>query len=306
MIQVDRQGNGIYNDIPGTLLEQAGPNRVPGLLDAAAMILADGAGATVNARKSNGVKRYSPYDERKRPKTAWQRQNLGHTEFSPVNNLGQWGWDEFTKSPTSAKYLGWPLHAFGDMMVPHHLVATGSWGHSPFENAMWWILRQEDGGFAETEESILVNGYYWWKRYCYNKDSVDVSAMLQELAVENRGRVGQWAWNDDASRYYRNGTTYEKDLATYLYYYLTPSETLEDVMKPLWIASNGAALSLMVCAADRVESPGPPEDAQCDEDEYFDSLIFSCEPGPSECEEPQVEIDVAPAEEEDEGTVIVI
>ena len=106
------------------------------------------------------------------------------------------------------------------------------------------------------------------------------------------------------STLYQGGTTEEQEHAAYMYYYLTSSATLEDVITPLWKSSNGAALSFLVCAADRVESPGPPENAKCDEGDYFDASTLTCEPEPSGCEDPPVEDDVAPAVEDDYVIVV--
>src|SRR5262249_44764946 len=61
-------------------------------------------------------------------------QTLGHTAFSPLDNLGLYGWKRFSQNP-HANDIAWPLHALGDAVAPHHAAATTGWGHRPFEDA---------------------------------------------------------------------------------------------------------------------------------------------------------------------------
>jgi len=87
-----------------------------------------------------------------RSSNAWEAHSFPHTQFTPVDNLAMFGWQQFeardatsgsfpapgvAASPSSAaKRFGWPLHAIGDATVPMHVTNTAGWGHRPYEDAV--------------------------------------------------------------------------------------------------------------------------------------------------------------------------
>ena len=80
------------------LYEQAGPTH-PGAADVAIMAFADAFGLSLNALASEGRALYGRFDRLERTAGQWQAHNLGHTEFSPVDNLARHGWDAYTAIP---------------------------------------------------------------------------------------------------------------------------------------------------------------------------------------------------------------
>jgi hypothetical protein len=86
-------------------------------------------------------------DAKSRPDFEWLFHTVGHTEFEPLDNFAQHGWQTFQDSVGSgapdASGLMWALHAVGDAVVPMHAMSTTSWGHRPFEdwtNDHWDLL----------------------------------------------------------------------------------------------------------------------------------------------------------------------
>jgi hypothetical protein len=240
------------------------------------MLAADISGLSVKYKEADGPKRYGQYDDVPRSKGEWQSVNIGHLEFSTLENLGEFGWKEFIENPITAKYLGWPLHALGDTIVPHHIYGTMSYGHAPFEDAIddkWPEI------YEGQETAIVEKGFEYWKKYCYNKEMNGVKELINEVAIENRGHIGSWAWQDWASidyEYFRytEDDMDERDAITYAAYTGQP-DFIENV-RPLLINSSGAALALMVCASEIVEPPGKSDDAYCP-DGYGYCPTHSCD-----------------------------
>jgi len=262
MMQLD-DVEGEYNDVPGTNLEFAGPGGNPGVADLAIMIAADLTGLSIHARDSKGVSRYGSYDEVERSVGEWQSFSIGHTEFSPLNNLAEYGWRHFRADGTRSIFLGWPLHAFGDTIVPHHLVGTTSYGHLGFEDAMaakWSEI------FQGNDDEIVEEAFQLWRRYCYAQDMEYISPMVLEVAAENRSMINEmpfWPFNDLVT-----SKEQKKEM------YLLDSAFFVSEMRPLVINASAGALATLICAASadnetgdyryvQVEDPDP--DTRCPE-----------------------------------------
>lgn len=133
-----------YDDIGGLLSESAGPYGQPGDIEKLAIAGSDALGISLHYDKSNGPKRYevnpgndTHADSRKRTEAEWEYLTWPHTPFTPVDNLGWWGWNRFRNGEErTAKMLGWPLHAIGDASVPMHVTGTFAYGHRPYEDAV--------------------------------------------------------------------------------------------------------------------------------------------------------------------------
>ncbi len=151
---------------------------------------------------------------------------------------------------------------------------------------------QPDGGFAGTKNDILVTGFYWWKDHCSGGKKPDVKEMIEKLAVGNRSKAGDWAWNDDASKLFNGGSTEEKDEAINMYYEMTDPKPFEELVTHLWIAANGDALALNVCASEHAKPPGAFEHAKCDTGQYFNISSWLGINGSIQCEEPDIQEDV--------------
>jgi hypothetical protein len=137
-----------FDDRPGLLFDQAGPNGQPDPVELVATAVTDAIGTTVRYDKSHGPKDYEISDgqdfhpdSRHREAKDWEFLSLPHTPFTPVDNLAFSGWKKFRDNPqANVRALGWPLHAFGDATVPMHVAATFGWGHRPYEDAVANLL----------------------------------------------------------------------------------------------------------------------------------------------------------------------
>jgi hypothetical protein len=135
-------GTTTFDDHAGLQFERGGPNGIPDAIEIAIMAAADISGMSLRYDKSNGTRRYQIERARDghrnttmRNRSQWQFTTIGHVPFEPIDNLAQYGWQEFKAKPTGARNLAWPLHALGDAVVPMHVVATSGWGHRPYEDA---------------------------------------------------------------------------------------------------------------------------------------------------------------------------
>lgn len=189
-----------FNDIRGMNHARAGAS-YPGAMDITILASSDVSGLSLNAYASDGDDRYGQYDKVSRTVAAWQAHTIGHLEWSPVDNLARYGWERFARDGfTRADALAWPLHAIGDVVEPHHVVGTSSWGHRPYEDI---VDNQEEvffplGGDARRGqlERILVEGFRLWKRFRFEQN---ISSFIESLAAETRTDVslsGDWPYQD--------------------------------------------------------------------------------------------------------------
>lgn len=135
---------------PGLLVENAGPVGIPDTIEFISMLAADVAGMSVHYEPSLGPKRYEVLgaqdfhpDSVDRDEDDWQFLSFPHTVFTPLDNLAFHGWKAFRDEPkANVPSLGWPLHAFGDAIVPMHVTGTFGWGHRPYEDAFQNLLSE--------------------------------------------------------------------------------------------------------------------------------------------------------------------
>src|SRR5262249_15587382 len=163
-IQMVGGGENDYDDHQGLFLSHAGPFATMDAVDLAAMTLSDLAGISIYYDGSDSPKRYESKGgdglpaTSHRSKAQWQFTTAAHTQMERVDNVAQWGWNNYSdpkgKHPVEA--LGFPLHAIGDATVPMHAAGTPAWGHRPYEDGMdqiWSKLRLED---ATSQEQIIM------------------------------------------------------------------------------------------------------------------------------------------------------
>jgi len=183
--------NSPCDDVRGMLYERAGPLRIPDALDLLILIGTELGQQTVSFDDSTGPSRFNitnpgdgdqPSCSRGRPE--WEIAPMGHIVFNPVDNLALYGWTQFSvvNGGHNAKMLGWPLHALGDAVEPHHVVGTTGWGHRPFEESLekgtidghltnWTrILYQDLANPGDVRSSqylqlrrILHHGFSYWR-----------------------------------------------------------------------------------------------------------------------------------------------
>jgi hypothetical protein len=207
-----------YDDKQGMFYDEAGPDNVPGALDAAIMLAGDTMFMNLDASNSNGTSRYEiTSDETSfdNPSTdrfdwSWQSEPFPHTQMSPVDNFALFGHQEFMDAFIAGEPtlhgLGWVLHAIGDVTVPMHVAATTAWGHRPYEDAananMRYLTREcrfvgndpaanQNGDICDDDTQnveqlqqahrVLQHGYRWWK---FQKTHPDVRDLITTLAED--------------------------------------------------------------------------------------------------------------------------
>jgi hypothetical protein len=170
-----------YDDVQGLYLDEA---TFLGRLDVAELAViayADTLGQGLHYRTSNGPKRYQVprgrdghADTRMRSDGEWQFLNYPHTPMEPLDNLAFWGWEAFRANPKTvptgrqARWLGWPLHALGDAVAPHHVIGAPGWGHAPLEYAVekqWPAIRFQSDRVAQRDQArrIFSRALHWRK-----------------------------------------------------------------------------------------------------------------------------------------------
>jgi hypothetical protein len=213
-----------YDDKQGMYLIQAGPAGVPGALDQAIIIASEYLWITITPDESNGTKRYTITDNDghaksvKRSKLDWNKESIGTTQFSPLDNLAYAGFAMFPNEPI--KRFGWPLHAIGDATVPMHIVATPSYGHGPYEE---WVGQHVDelvfsvcktgdtacspstlkAKQAEQAKRVLQIGYKW-RQYLRTHGIRDFITALAENTLSQIGgdTLSAWPWCDACSVFF--------------------------------------------------------------------------------------------------------
>jgi hypothetical protein len=168
-VQMSGQTND-FDDRPGHLLDETSPG--VGSIDMGIMILADTIGLSLNHGASDGPHKYTVTSGDLHPKTVvrskgeWQYPTIAHLAFEPLDNLAQYGWANWKanwKSTGSTRFLGYPLHALGDAVAPHHVGGSPGWGHRPYEDAVeqrWLWIRfvrlASDGNPPLSDEAALA------------------------------------------------------------------------------------------------------------------------------------------------------
>lgn len=265
-----------YNDPRGLFYENAGPN-YPGAVDVAIMIATDLLGLTLDP-SSLGIDFYGRYDRVQRSDIQWQAHSLGHTELSPVSNLGHFGWDMFDKYGNSdASWLGFPLHAIGDSAAPHHVVGTTSWGHRPFEDAVAnkedaLLLRVDDAGFAAQQARVLGIAFGALRDF-------DGDPSVANFVIREARGTRQLAEND-GDWVYKDGASIE---------YLTPGRVTESIdsyrsdvgrMRPFVEQAIGQTIAFLVKAGERATGPDRVNELSlCPAGEYYTGVGTGCRPG---------------------------
>ena len=173
-----------------------------------------------------------------RDRVDWEVYTADVTPFTPLDNLGYYGWARFKADPQhNAAWLGWPLHARGDAVAPHHLIGSTGWGHRPFEDAterQWWAIRhipdpaKDIGGDVAAQtaqvQRILAQAYRWrrfvldWRARHPGKDVPVrdlVTAVAQETFAELQAK-GAWPYGIFASsEYLLGGSPKEGSISSY-------------------------------------------------------------------------------------------
>ncbi len=249
-------GVGQYNSTPGMYYPNAGPDESPGAFDLSIMAGADISGMSLNAYESDGDDIYGDYDEQPRDgEGPWQVYSFPHIEFSPLNNLAKYGWEkQYLPNGNDASGLGWPLHAIGDAVEPHHVVATSAHGHVPLEEAvddrLGELFPDESTARRAQLERIIREGFFAWQ--VLQSPNADVSNFLKALGLQTRQRVadnGDWPYEDILS-------TEEATGFAFLAEELALSGVRFDRTRELLELGSGATIGFLALAADHAHTAG--------------------------------------------------
>lgn len=188
-ININVGADGNFNRPPGIKLTAASPSGGfnPDAVDLAVISAGDLFGVTVQPDRSAGVQNYAQFDDANGRSTSdWINAAVGHTEFSPLDNLARYGWLSYTQPLTAPAFggpgphgggagangLGWILHAIGDAMCPHHTIGSLGWGHPLWEKYAGDAWEGTLNVAAFQEESLLTHypdmvralgyAYQWW------------------------------------------------------------------------------------------------------------------------------------------------
>ncbi|MBX3227888.1 MAG: hypothetical protein KIT84_23035 [Labilithrix sp.] len=266
-----------FNDTRGLFYENAGPN-FPGAFDVAIMVATDIAGLTLHPFASEGVKRYGAYDRRSRNGFQWQAHNVGHTEFSPVSNLANHGWNTFAGIDAAA--LGWPLHAIGDSAAPHHVTGTTSWGHRSFEDAVEQLGEgllprpTSTEAFGAVRDRVLRSAFEHVRDL--NANSISIPSF-----VINEARVTRDLARNDDDWIFKDSTSVE---------YLTPLLQQHSIdaykdhpekLRPFVEHAVANTIAFLIVASERMRPNEPAFEAStlCGENQYFTGRGSGCAEG---------------------------
>jgi hypothetical protein len=283
-IDVDADQNR-FNDIRGLYYPQAGPD-YPGVMDVAIMASADLSGLSLNAGKSDGDDLYGEFDEISRGDPRWQAVNVGHLEFSPLDNLAAYGWNLYGDDGyMSARGLGWPLHAIGDAVAPHHVVGSSSWGHRPYEDFVdsreGTLLRPDD---EAQRRAILERGFEQWRVL---KSHGDIQRFIEDLAFFTLDYVrgnGDWAYKDFTSFNYLMGGQTKTDAILEFHPHKAEIEHLLE-------EGAAATLAFLVVAGELAVDPGRSDSIDCPPDTHYEPKE-GCLAGPPVGPTTPVDLDV--------------
>lgn len=281
-INVDAGGPSQHNAPPGLVYPDAGPS-YPGVIDVAIMAGAGLSGLSVHASKSDGVDNYGQFDDDGRGDNAWQAYDIGTIDFSPIDNLARYGWDDkfIAGGSKSARGLAWPLHAIGDATAPHHVAGTSSWGHRPYEDyidqyfddLVFLLDDLELPEDAAQRQRILESAFFYWAEL---KAGAGVQQFVSDLAAETRFLVdqeGDWPYRDLASVDYHLGGDDAKHMAVESY------RTWNSLIRGHLERAIAASLALLVSASELAIDPGFDPSSKCGIDEHYEPNA-GCQPGP--------------------------
>ncbi len=282
---------GRYNDFPGLWYQNAGPNGNPGVIDILIMVGANTTGLSLNAYSSRGDDNYGQYDRVSRGTLAWHAYNVAHTEFSPVDNLAQYGWDKFrNEGRNSARGFAWPLHAIADAACPHHVVGTTSFGHRPFEDYIEPAFpRLIDRADEAQRTRILQDAYFWWREFKASNE--DIRGLVRTVAFQTHSLAsvgGGWPFNDSASYEYHAVSKSEG-----IHFYEGLGRDLEAAR--LLEISIGASLGFLLAASETVVDPGFDPSTKCPPGTHYSPPFGACMPGDAPTPPPPIPAHLCPS-----------
>jgi hypothetical protein len=173
------------------------------------MALFDLLGFHVNHTTSQGPKNYEILgggdahpDSIPRTMADWETPIAIDAPFTPLDNLGKWGWDGFktgAPSPAATRRFGWPLHAVGDATAPMHALGTTGHGHRPYEDVVdgkfdELVGSNDNAVSAATIQAVVQRGVLWrkaiqqWRAQNGQPQDIPIRDLVTALATQTRAK----------------------------------------------------------------------------------------------------------------------
>jgi hypothetical protein len=198
----------VFDDRRGKYAPGSGPTGVPDALETLLMVLFDLLGFHVNHTTSQGPKNYEILgggdahpDSVNRTTADWETPIAIDAPFTPLDNLGKWGWDGFKAgpSPAATRRFGWPLHALGDATSPMHALGTTGHGHRPYEDVVddkfhELVGSSDNAVSASTIQTVIQRGLVWrkaiqqWRAQNAQPQDVPIRDLVTAIAVQTRSK----------------------------------------------------------------------------------------------------------------------
>jgi hypothetical protein len=278
-----------YNDVRGMYYPNAGPDGRGGIMDWLIIAASDATGMSLRAAESHGVDRYGQFDEVSRDLDAdWQGQTFGHLEWSPLQNLGRYGWEVYQDNRMHAYGLGFPLHAIADAVQTQHIASTTSYGHRPLEDYINDHLSSLLPGYDKNPKKaiilekdqfmrILSHGYQAWSQL---KGGTSFKDFLISIGTDTRNFMDSAAsmvYDDYGSYMYQFGAGghYQADERY--------SGTLLPYMQPAIEEGIASMIGFLISAAELVIDPQYDPKVKCPPGTHYDFASGKCIAGSLVC-----------------------
>ena len=202
---------GSFDDRRGKFAPGSGPSGNPDEFETLIMALFDLLGFHINHTTSAGPKNYeipaggdAHPDSVPRNATDWETPIAIDVEFTPVDNLAKFGWDNFKAeagTPSGTRRFGWPLHAIGDATSPMHTLGTTGHGHRPYEDVVEAKFDELVGSSSTaaslgTIETVIVRGLQWrktiqqWRTANSMPQDIPIRDLITQMADQTRLKSG--------------------------------------------------------------------------------------------------------------------
>ena len=247
-------------------------NGYPGPAELVTTALSDLVGLSVKPGESDGVARYQIYgaadghpDSVYRSDEDWKWTTWPHVPFSPVDNLGFYGWAQFRDQVSHpVNFLGYPLHAIDDASTSPHMAGTFGWGHEPFEDAEYqlWSTTMNHYDPALQKAQIKRIAAAAFEKYQFVKQwraengkisDVPLRVLTNDLAAYTNGLIASSSstpFSAIATELKFTGSD-EKARAIYT----SDTELLDQVIRPATEMALAVKIAFLLAAAETV-APG--------------------------------------------------
>jgi hypothetical protein len=244
-------------------------NGFPGPSELVTTAISDAVGLSVKPGDSEGVAKYQIYgandghpDSVHRSDEDWKWTTWPHVPFSPVDNLGFYGWAQFRdQTAHPVNFLGYPLHAIDDASTSPHMAGTFGWGHEPFEAAEYelWPTTMYHSYQAEQKRQIgriVLNAYKkyrdieQWRQEYGNTADVPLRILTNDLATYTNDLIAASSSSPFSFIASELKLTGSDDMARKIY--TSDATLLAEVIRPATEMALAIKIAFLLAAAETV------------------------------------------------------